>query len=123
MTDQQTTPAYEVVQGTFKLFARGGTWIQGEFARNFIGWTVKPESWWACQWCLLGGLEHVAYKLYPENHVHIANTAKTLVYNASLDFGVGGSSWNDDPERTVQDILAALGRVTPQTRPSSFVPL
>lgn len=72
-------------------------WCQETFARDAKGNSVDPRSSEACCWCIAGAIK-VAYPMtWP---VVLERLTDSLQRIASL--------WNDAPERTQAEVIAAL---------------
>lgn len=78
-------------------------WCQRELAVDTNGRLVFPDSPSACRWCAIGGLvDSVA-----------ANDGLENAAVDALSRAIGGlrvSEWQDRPERTQADVLAAYDR-------------
>jgi hypothetical protein len=76
-------------------------WTQKASARDTTGYGVAPASEKACAWCLYG-------------HIERRNAYQTIEHFRALDscMPLGCTiSWNDAPERTVDDVIALCDKV------------
>lgn len=87
---------------------RGG-WCQGRLARNIHGVSIYPSKY-AVQFSLDGAFLYISEKYAV--HARVANSVVNLI-NTALD-GKRWATWNDDPERTKDDVLRLLSKVKEQ---------
>ena len=78
-----------------EFFYNRSRWTQGASAKTALGDRVNYTDPRASCFCLFAG----AHKCYPENPSRI--TAKI-----AAEVGMGVIAWNDDPNRTFEDIQA-----------------
>ncbi len=80
-----------------ELLAQPGAWTQHTRARNSKGKMVRTFDEDACSWCLVGALEKCYESKYhiPRNRVH-------------QELQTWPTSWNDEPERTQEEVVALL---------------
>lgn len=81
-------------------------WTQGAFALDTNGNSTNAMDPRACAWCLGGHIEkrdpsNVGYYDY-SSHLY-------LQFRGAIARSV--SSWNDDAERTVEDVIALCDRI------------
>jgi hypothetical protein len=86
----------EILVGARALIAKG--FCKEVFRRNERGESCERGA--ACQWCILGAIFEVHPGRYPDDAVE------------AMERSVGGHipTWNDAPERTQADVLAAFDR-------------
>ena len=90
----------DILNRAADLIAPDGAWTQGALARTRNGYAIGPEEDDAVCWCVQGAL----YRAGGEN-VWAAGDAH-IALKASLGSSVSG--WNDAPERTPAEAVAAL---------------
>lgn len=80
-------------------------WTQGAFARNSVGDAVNEDSEQACAWCVTGALMAAP-------RIAVDDAARFYLHKAiaSIDDASQHSlaSWNDAPDRTQEEVLAAF---------------
>lgn len=82
-------------------------WIQGRFARDIDGDVVDSGSRKAVKFCVLGAIFHVSgHGRYASKSVHARFHALADQLESHLKHPV--ISWNDDPARTKEEVVAAL---------------
>lgn len=90
-----------VLRDAAALVERG--WTQGQMARDTTGYRVFPHHPEAVCWCARGAMCRAANNKAVENS---ANRALSEHINGDEDFGV--STWNDDPLRDAEEVIAAM---------------
>lgn len=87
-----------------KLIEKPERWIQHDYARDADGGEVTPDDSDATCFCMLGALARSAHAMEHEAH----RLPAALVLSTT----VGGRvhHWNDDPDRTHAEVLAAFDR-------------
>jgi hypothetical protein len=75
-------------------------WTQGELARNDEGYPVNPNSPMSVCWCSTGAI----WAAHPEFEDRQRACAKFL---SAIDYP-SITGWNDAPERTHADVIAAF---------------
>lgn len=108
-----TIKAREVISSAIVLIERG--WSQKAVARRADGTPCGPADTDAAAWCLTGALyRRVDYRVFPADACNAERLIRSVI---GLRSGVdehgkpiheGTTQWNDDPKRTVVDVLAAL---------------
>lgn len=88
----------------YELLEKPEAWTQGAAARDKEGRPISPDSLFAVCRCV----ESVIWKLYPENYEEIL---ERLAKFLGLLSWVCIPRWNDAPERTHAEIIAALKAV------------
>lgn len=91
----------DILREARALIAKG--WAQGAFARDKCGSKVLHYSPDACAWCLSGALR--AAWGGSEEYLHARNFVVAVIGASCLP------TWNDAPDRTKEDVLAALDEV------------
>ena len=95
----------ESVDSTIAVLARARAliaderhWCQGAFARGWANVPVRPRSFFARRFCVVGALKWAACELLlPSQNAYVA-----------LEWLVGRrvEGWNDDPKRTHAEVVA-----------------
>jgi hypothetical protein len=90
--------ASEILDGAAALIEPEGRWTQGKYAADRDGHTVDPRSPKAVCWCARGARARAAGEF--ENRTHdflrrVVGDRQTI-------------RWNDDPDRTQAEVVAAL---------------
>ena len=78
-------------------------WCQRASARNASGIPCEWDEPAACQWCSTGAMLHVV-SMFVWEHAGALNFLRQAIGQHSI---VG---WNDAPERTKEEVLAAFDR-------------
>lgn len=79
-------------------------WCQKYLARTTTGAAVSPHSDLACQWCLRGAISRANYTEDEDVEDAAAHALRQLI-----DLPI--TRWNDEPHRTVDDVIALIRRV------------
>ena len=84
-------------------------WCQGIYteAMDAAGNVVDPTSDDACRWCMLGGIKAVA------DNYHQVHAAYEFLKQAIPS---GPVAWQENPERTHSEVLAAFDRAVELSR-------
>jgi hypothetical protein len=100
------TPPYvaDVLESAAKLIEQPGKWVQGENALDKFGEPTEPGYSDAACWCLEGALQQCGGR-------HSAYQAVRRAVGESNLWG-----WNDAPERTQPEVVAALRRAATLAR-------
>ena len=89
------------------LFDVPSKWVQGAPSTNSVGEHVRPSSTVAICWCLMGGVSKITYD--DNDMISYDNMIDALLRSLRLLGYEGGiASWNDNPERTFEDVLAVI---------------
>ncbi|MGN6063805.1 DUF6197 family protein [Brevundimonas diminuta] len=113
MPESTKSPA-EVLEAAADLLEQPGAWTQDEFARDSVGRVVCPTSTLATCWCVRGAIAAVN----EDEDDHTANNrnwkaaARLLGFHDAMDIEL----WNDAPERTQAEVVAALREAARQAR-------
>ena len=98
-----------------KLFSGPETWIQGTPATDAKERCVNPDSPGAVCFCIMGGVSRVTCDQIGIKHLYVVdNTAYgdciTAIDKSIRGLGVqpGIAAWNDDPDRTYEDVMAVI---------------
>lgn len=90
------------------LIADERHWCRGAFARSWAHIPVRPYSFFARRFCVLGALKRAACELLlPTENAYLA-----LEWQA----GRRVEGWNDDPKRTHTEVLALFDAATEALR-------
>lgn len=103
MTDTPLCVA-DVLERAADLIEPKGAWTQGELARDIRREPTDPDEPDAACWCLEGALQKVCGR-------HEAYQAVRRVVAEPSLWG-----WNDDPNRTQEEVVAALRRAATLAR-------
>lgn len=97
----------EVLLKAAVLVERG--WCRGEMARDARGNKVSPISDAAVCWCALGAAKSAADgRIHPYTHARDALHAHLFSQPDSGDGPDPVTVWNDAPDRTQAEVVAAL---------------
>lgn len=104
---------WQLFNETANLLAQRGGWTQNLYARDINGCRCDTSSPRALSFCLLGGLVHIADKIaYPRNRAWYAHSTPywPSIMSRALTSVIGPSFtlFNDDPNRTQNEVVAAL---------------
>ena len=104
-----TTTVLTVLSDARALLAEPGVWTQTSFARDAQGQPCESSSPEACQFCALGAIERAEHTRYGFA-MHWSASREALV--AALPQGALDSVmvFNDNPTRTVDEVLALFDR-------------
>jgi hypothetical protein len=97
-------PAWKILACEVAEFFRKNpkAWAQGAMALNAKGKNVDPKSKAAVCWCLRGKAFAIAVNSMDYvNFVHATNEAA----------GMFSASWNDEPKRTVKQVITLLEKL------------
>lgn len=106
METEQTSETVTVLRKARELIARPGGWTQGASARDARGGVVSIAKDTATCFCTLGSLGAAAAVtgfLYWS-----ARDAFRLANEEAMEVGI--ALWNDAPERTQADVVAAFDK-------------
>jgi hypothetical protein len=84
------------------LFSGPERWVQGMWAADAGGNYKNPESKEACRWCLGGALIYVTNDLGLTGNLSYELGSSPFIGNSNL------IEWNDEPQRTFEDIKALI---------------
>ena len=83
-------------------------WSQNAFARNKNGFSVDPGGDGATSWCLSGALWLVTYGKGTFNRPSDYRTSILYKLVQDLKLKKFVAAWNDDPDRTQEDVVKLL---------------
>lgn len=90
----------DVLLATEAMFQKEGAWTQGIAARDADGYAIAATDARAVCWCLRGGLVKVA-----GGNNRLLDSAMSAL---KVDIRSGLATWNDQPQRTVDEVRQAL---------------
>lgn len=98
----------DILTAAAELIDRPGAWIQGQGAKTITGEPVDPTHERAAQWCAWGAIERVTngHRARSDRSFHALLDALDL--DPDWDPAIFGEVWNDAPERTQAEVVAAL---------------
>lgn len=97
----------EVLRKARALIADENAWIRNNLAVNHEGAVVLSADSDACKWCALGAIDKVANFLHSPGF----EARDAMIRAAGVDPEDDGlGDWNDAPERTHAEVLAAFDR-------------
>ena len=99
----------ELTDRAAEVIERG--WNQGWFAVDKDGNKVSARSKDACKWCVLGAVEKAADELGLKNGDWMKIVGR-VQWAAGIDEYGSLCRWNDDPNRTQEEVAAMLRSVT-----------
>lgn len=104
---EEVTAVY-VLTETRKLLSVPERWTKKQFARDALGGTADPTGPLAVCFCVEGAIHRAAVG---DAHIEARLAAKQILRQA-IGLGVldGLPGWNDAPERTHAEVLAAFAR-------------
>ena len=105
MTDQ--TPQ-DILNAAADLIERTG-WTQGEFAKDADGDPVSATSPFANCFCMFGAIYRVTAEVSPRGSIMADLAEEILAERVGYDHF---SKWNDHPDRTKEEVIAALRGVS-----------
>lgn len=93
------------------------SWTQYGYAYDASGLRVDYNSSLAAQWCVIGAVRLSAQVLYPKSSHDVAwNAQRTLNdYIAARSLYAGVIGWQDNPNRTHDEVLQMLDDVIGQS--------
>lgn len=92
-----------------ELLAIPGVWIKGAYARNACGQDVSTWSPEANQFCMVGAIRK-CYSFEGDAYIDALRRVASVL-PPDEQFPIPSSTivrWNDQPERTYQEVLAKL---------------
>lgn len=101
------TPIADVLEKAADLIEPEGAWTQGTDARDAAGHQVEPNDEAAVCWCIDGAYLRCGGKWHD---------AGWKVLMGLVPEGLGPISWNDAPERTQAEVVAALREAAAKAR-------
>lgn len=86
-------------------------WCRGQFARTEDGEGALAVSEDARSWCALGAIERATFEVPMQSYASRGAAERLLREAAGVrsDFDAT-TAWNDDPERTKEEVLAAFDK-------------
>jgi hypothetical protein len=94
------------------LIERG--WLQRLYAQDALGRCVNPDEDTAVSFCIIGALSRVNDRPYRDYHEFPGIGAVAAATGNAIPEGISG--WNDAPERTQAEVVAALHRAAELAR-------
>lgn len=104
-TQEHKTPA-DILNAAAELIEPEGRWWRGDFAADASGAAVDECSPSAVCWCALGALTRAIGGLGAEQSWQLYQSARGLLIEHVGEDDI--SDWNDAPERTQAEVVAAL---------------
>ena len=102
--------AAEILDSAADLLSEEGRWCQGAAALTKEGRFCRPEDPEAASWCALGAIRRVSdvdiFDPVPANALAFLRDQTSFYL----------PSWNDVPERTREEVVAALRRAAERAR-------
>lgn len=99
----------EVLERAAALIEPEGAWTRGTYSLDASGERVPPASREAACWCLYGAIDRVLAGKRADPHHH----PDDYLYRA---LGAGPADFNDAPDRTQPEVVAALRKAAELAR-------
>jgi hypothetical protein len=113
LAGQMLGDAYELIVGG---------WCQGAGAKDELGQPIEPSSAFARAWSAPGALERVWRRSVGDADAKVEAFERANLALAAAVKGVP-QAWNDHPDRTHEDVLAALVEANSFLGPSMRAPM
>lgn len=88
----------------YELLSKPGVWTKGCYARDMDGHIVAPTDSGAVRFCIVGAVVHV-YPYQKRKALNIFPRVERAMKCKHM------TSWNDTPERTLQEVVALLRKL------------
>ena len=109
------TNTHKVLTAARALIAKPGKWTQDRLAGNHDGIMCDFQDGAAYQFCMLGAVMRAASEIEPGAAAyHLSGVALGCLRNVIGNGLI--SDFNDDPDRTHDEVLAAFDRAIANTR-------
>lgn len=104
----------QIVKRAREIISAPGAWTQNAFARRVDGSRVDPTSEGACKFCAVGALAkahlEIKMKTISQDLMEASNFVGMCIPGATQTWRLSLASYNDDPDRTQEEVIAVFDR-------------